>query len=249
VKANLKNLVVASWGLAALGWTAPAAQAGPVYTGSATMDQLLAPGAEFVNGDKVFSDFSYAMTGDMPTANHVNVVAITVNGNLGLEFQGAFTDLIGGSGSDALIKYVVTSTGGAITDAHIQGDPTIQPPGARGMLTVVDSFLPDAPNQMAISDINGMITNSDATVFAHPYQSLHVQKDIIADAGSVERAGVPSLSFVDQTYSQTSTRRTPVPEPSTLVLGGLGALIGLGCAARRRHTMATRMIIFAAPLK
>jgi hypothetical protein len=233
MRLNLRKLAVVASGLMAWGWITTPVQAGPVYTGSATMDQLLVSGATFVNGDKVFSDFSYSKTGDMPGAASVNVVAIQVSGNLGLEFQGAFTDLIGTGGSDALIKYVVTSTGGAITDAHMAGNPAIQPPGSTASLTVTDSFSPDAPNQMAISDINGVITNTDSTVFAHPFQSLHVQKDIIANAGTGQNAGVPSLSFVDQTYSQT----TAVPEPSTLLLGGIGALLGAGCAAWRRRAL------------
>jgi hypothetical protein len=54
---------------------------------------------------------------------------------------------------------------------------------------------------------------------------LWVQKDIIATGGGAAN-GFASISIIDQTFSQ-------VPEPSTVMLVGLG-LLGL-VAMRRKH--------------
>jgi len=173
---------------------------------------LIANNGTITNGDKVFSNFAYLATGDMPLAAGVNVVPITVAGNLGIQFQGGFTDLPGGGSSDALITYVVTSLQGAtITDAHIDGNPDVV--GGTGALSITESFTPDAPNTMSIFDIEpGATQVSDSTIFATPHSSLHVQKDILGVAGD----GIATLSFVNQTYSQ-------VPEPGSMAL-----LMGLG---------------------
>ena len=62
----------------------------------------------------------------------------------------------------------------------------------------------------------------------HPYKTLHVQKDILAYA--IGETSYATMSFVDQTYSQTS-----VPEPGTLGLLGIGLLgfVGYGWWRRR----------------
>jgi len=176
------------------------------------LQDLITNNGVIVNGDKVFSNFTYLSTGDMPVAAGVNVVPITVAGNLGIQFQGGFTDLAGGGSSDALITYIVTATGGfQITDAHIDGNPDVV--GGTGAISVTESFTPDAPNTMSIFDIvPGSTQVSDSTIFATPHTSLHVQKDILGVAGT----GLATLSFVNQTYSQT-------PEPGSLAL-----LMGLG---------------------
>ena len=62
--------------------------------------------------------------------------------------------------------------------------------------------------------------------FAVPVKKLSVQKDILAIALLEDsEPGTATLSFVDQTYSQ-------IPEPTTLILFGLG-LGGLASQGRR----------------
>src|SRR5437773_7651661 len=58
-----------------------------------------------ISGDKVFSNFSYIKSGNMPGASGINVMPIMVSGNLGIRFQGGFFDLPGGGASEALISY------------------------------------------------------------------------------------------------------------------------------------------------
>src|SRR2546427_7354512 len=89
-------------GLAVLVCVAPAAYAVPLST--------LVSGGTKTCGDKLFSDFYYSSTGDMPTPLYVNVDCITVEGNLGLRFQGGFVDGPGGGSSDAVLSYIVTVT-------------------------------------------------------------------------------------------------------------------------------------------
>src|SRR5262249_23264176 len=129
----------AAVGLAVLVCAAPAAHAVPV-----PLSTLVAGGTKTCGG-KFFNNFSYSSTGDMPAASAVNVDCVTIAGNFGLEFQGGFLDLPGGTNSDALIKYTVTVTtpGIFIVDAHIQGNPHVD--GGTGAMIVVDSFVPDAP--------------------------------------------------------------------------------------------------------
>jgi hypothetical protein len=211
-------------GLAVLVCAASAAYAAPIQGGQATLSALI--GSDGIQcGDKLFSEFGYQYGGDMPTASGVNVACITIAGNLGLRFQGGFGDSPGSGSSDALISYTVTVTDPnyVITDAHIYGNPLILPPGGTGIMSVTETFLPDAPNTMSIFDIKpGPFQNSDSTIFATGYTTLHAQKDIYAFALGARFA---TMSFVDQTYSQTG-----VPEPGTLGLLGIGLLgfVGYG---------------------
>jgi hypothetical protein len=215
---------LAGVGLAILVCVAPAAYAVPLST--------LVSGGTKTCGDKLFSDFYYSATGDMPTPLYVNVDCVTVDGNLGLRFQGGFVDGPGGGSSDAVLSYIVTVTDPrfVITDAHIYGNPKLLPPSGQGIMSVVDTFTPDAPNTMSIFDIQpgALHQNSDSTIFATGYTTLHVQKDIFGYAtGGTSFA---TLSFVDQTYSQSTT----VPEPGTLGLLGVGLLGFAGYGWRRR---------------
>src|SRR5262245_31507809 len=174
---HFKWFAVAS--LAVLVCAAPAARAVPV-----PLSTLVAGGTKTC-GDKFFNNFQYSATGDMPLSTAVNVDCITVAGNFGLEFQGGFLDLPGGSTSDALIKYTVTVTtpGVFIVDAHIQGNPFVA--GGTGAMLVVDSFVPDAPNTMSIfHNPPGSPHTTDSTIFTTGYTTLHVQKDILAASGT-----------------------------------------------------------------
>jgi len=192
---------------------------GGTETRAGTLADLLVPGATVeVKGlgyDLVFSGFSYGATGSMPAATDVNVFSISE----GLEFQGAFGSTVVGTSSDALISYTVTSKLGAITDTQLTGNPQIFG-GGSGTMGVTDTLLlpgtiTPVGRQLNIYDIEPLPGQKLADQeFGLNNQSLFVKKDIFAQSGT----GVPSLSFVDQTYSTS----TAIPEPASFALLGIG---------------------------
>jgi len=194
-------------------------------TQSTTLGDLINSSGTISSGDKLFSDFTYLGTGDVPAADDINVVAITDNlGNFGLRFQGAFMDLPGNAGSDALITYKITVTDPdfAITGARMQGNPDVLG-GGNSFAGVTDTFLPQVTDQnLAIFDNDDILQLDSSVFFDGAFTELDVQKDIIlfTDDDSV----ATTLSFVDQTYYQ-------VPEPTSLALLGIGSLL----IARRRR--------------
>ena len=107
------------------------------------------------------------------------------------------------------------------------GNPEVVPHvGGAGAVAVSDTWSEFPGATISIYKINppGFTHASDAILFPHPVPALHAQKDIFAFAEN----GLAYLSFIDQTYSQTS-----VPEPGTLGLLGIG-LLGLAGYSRRR---------------
>ncbi|MCA9216234.1 MAG: PEP-CTERM sorting domain-containing protein [Planctomycetales bacterium] len=188
----------------------------------------LVNGGTVQSGDKVFSNFTYLVTGDMPAAGDVNVETITdQDGKHGLRFQGGFTDVSGGSSSDAVITFdvsVAPGNGNLISGATLAANPAVF--NGEGLASITETFLPDVTDdKLVVYDFGGGDDKLlDSTVFANALATLHVQKDIILHATG-ENAGV-TLSFVDQTFEQ-------VPEPATLslLLGALGLI-----ALRRRRS-------------
>ena len=82
--------------LAVLAASAAAAQA-DVLGDPVALSTLVQPDGSIQVGDKIFNNFTYTPTGDMPGADRVNVIPITdVDGNFGLRFQGGFHDVAGG---------------------------------------------------------------------------------------------------------------------------------------------------------
>jgi len=213
--------------LAFLGAVSPAAASTITLADPLGLDGLLEDGSVTV-GDKLFDQFAYASTGDMPDASDVNVIPIVDgDGNFGLRFQGGFVDLFDGgdsdpgSPSDALISYRVTVLDPLflISDVHLAGNPTVFGPDGEesGLIGVSETFVPDDPGTtLVIFDIKpGSNQLMDWSLLAGPLRTLHVQKDILAFADAPGNAA--TLSFVDQTFSQVL-----VPEPSTISLLALG---------------------------
>jgi hypothetical protein len=194
------------------------------------LSDLLQPGSTIQSGDKIFTDFTYAQTGDMPAPDAVNVETITdAQGNFGIRFQGGFVDQAGGSSSDALITFNVSVPPGSnllISDAHLLANPAVF--AGPGLASVTETFLPTiVDDKLVVYDFgNGDDKLADAIVFSQTYTTLPVQKDIILHATGAE--GAVTMSFVDQTFSQ-------VPEPTSLALAAIGIMgLYLGCRRTRR---------------
>lgn len=188
------------------------------------LSQLIDEQLSITNGDKVFSEFSYAGTGDMPFPEDVNVITIQdADGNYGLRFQGGFLDKPGGApSSDALVEFVVTVARPDrwIIDAHLQSN-VVSADG--GTATVTESFLPSLSmtnDVLRVPTPDGLLV--DSIVFDRPLRTLKVQKNILMSADTKQ----VDMSFVDQTFSQ-------VPEPTTGWLGCLAVLALLPLIRRR----------------
>lgn len=203
--------------------------------GSVSLADLISGQAMGIQvGDKLFTGFSYSKIGDMPTAADVMVLGFKdPNGNWGVTFHGAFIDLPGGGGSDALIRFnvavnpIFAQRGIRIVDAHLfLGGVGV---GDNSVFTVDESFLQNDSTLNAYKSTlpPGGTKLSDVAQFA-PVVSLNVTKDIFALAG--EGSFLPArATAVDQSFSQT-------PEPATIVMLGMSASLAIVGVRRRTQS-------------
>ncbi|MEM9414179.1 MAG: PEP-CTERM sorting domain-containing protein [Planctomycetota bacterium] len=178
-------------------------------------------------GDKLFSNFDYAATGDMPDADRINVIEhIDDDGNFGIRFQGGFFDLAGGGSSDALITFDVTVLDPdlQISGAHLAGNlDVLGGSGGSSFGGITETFLSaNVSDDLSIFATEDTSVLADWVTFDTPVTTLRVQKNITLFAD--DDAVATTLSFVDQSFSQ-------IPEPGSLALLGLG---GLALLRRRR---------------
>jgi hypothetical protein len=213
------------------GWLVAAVAMVAPWMGSA--NAAIVPLSDLLNGetiqsgDKIFSNFTYRQTGDMPIAANVNVETIQDgNGDYGLRFQGGFIDQPGGDASDALVTFDVNvaNAGWLINGVSLSANPAVF--AGAGLASVTETFVPTIiDDKLVVYDFgNGDDLLLDQISFATGYASLPVQKDVILHATG--DTGAVTMSFFDQTFSQ-------VPEPSSLVL----IIAGLLCLGRIRQQM------------
>lgn len=211
-----KNKASLLWGLTlalCVPFAAPCRAETMVIDGPVVLSDLTG-GDTLIVGDKVFSNFTYAATGDMPLADYVNVIPIQdCDGNFGIRFQGGFIDLPGKSASDALITFSVTpSAGMLIHDVHLAANVDLF--GGDGFAGISETFLPDFQFSLNVFDdgtTQQLIDWADLPELVGPGQTietLQVQKDILLLSSNGPAA---TISFVDQTFSQ-------VPEPASALL-------------------------------
>ncbi len=190
-----------------------------------SLDCLIMSGGSITAGDKTFDTFSYLSTGDMPDAKGVNVVAIQDDdGNYGIRFQGGFVDLASTTGaSDALIGYSVTVTDkdNVITAMNTSGNPTLI--GGAGSISVVGTVDFDEDARTVIFDDESAGTQSSDTLDVPGLTTFSVTNDILTIVVPKD-PGTASLSYLDQTFTQSS-----VPEPALI------SLLALGLVAVRRR--------------
>jgi hypothetical protein len=188
------------------------------------LQDLIDTMGDFQVEDQRFSNFQYSSTGDMPPASAVNVVTLMDgDGNPGFRLTGYFTDTaITDGGSDALLFYNVDVTDPAyrITAAHIAGNPNLLGPTG-GSINVSETFLPLGANGEFTGEIyDDTLAGTqlmDTIDFGGGHMGLSVQKDI----GAIVIGGSGTMSFVDQTFSQSAVNPA-VPEPAATVLWLLG---------------------------
>jgi hypothetical protein len=190
-----------------------------------------------VVGDKLFSNFIYSYTNNMPIPGNVNVVAISDGTNIGIRFQGSFGDLPGGAASDASVSFQVTvlDTDQSIAGAKLASAVFLDPntPGSFG--SIDESFLGNTPQ---ISDLLHVFNSTlgaggsqfeDDVTFASTYSTLNVQKNIFAHAADLAIQPV-RMTIIDQLFPQDGTPVIPEPTSVALLIGSV-ALLG---ANRRR---------------
>ncbi len=207
----------------------------PAFAETISLSELIDGCGYIDSGNMRFDMFEYYETGDMPSADAVNVITFTdAFSNFGITFQGGFGDTYGDGASDALIRFQVTSLdpNHLISDAHLAGNPIAI---GNAVMLVTETFLPTEPDKaMAIYHINPGDGSQrvDSVHFDGRYRSLFVQKDIYALAQSEGSAA--AISLIDQSYSR-------VPEPSAVVvlLSGL-ALLGCYAPVHRRSSSGNR---------
>jgi hypothetical protein len=175
-------------------------------------------------GDKLFSQFAYSATGNMPSASDIKVLPITnAGGTVGIEFLGNFGSPATSSASHATIALNVTSMTGTINGAILTGNPSVKGFNPSGTISVTETFMPTATT-LSIFDIEpaGDTRLKDGTAFGSAFQSLDVQSVISAGSGQGSSA---VLSGLEEMFPQQSSG---APEPASLILVGIGAVTLLG---------------------
>lgn len=225
--------------------SAPRVEAAIIPAGQSVSLANLIAGDTIVVGDKVFSGFSYAPSGDMPAAAAVQVIGKILGNSVELLFSGAFHDLPGGSASNAGLGFNVTVTDPLMFITNVRLAGTLHTLGSDAQVAIKEGFSglppaidPNFPDMYIMRHIVGGVPSpfnqtEDSVDFQQShgvpgFQSLRVLKDIFADAGSAT-FNQASVTTFTQTFDQIE-----IPEPATMALAGLSG-IALVVVARRRR--------------
>jgi len=181
-------------------------------------------------GDKLFGNFFFSysdlagITSDPLTES--NVVLSTVSNVIGFGLQ--FTQPLLAIGSD--IKDIVFEYTAAVTDpTNLISDIHLAITGSAGnggLGTVAEQAFVGGFGATSVGNISASIPGSTtaAADIVPPVSELWVEKDVTVAGGGAAN-GFAGISIIQQTYSQ-------VPEPSTLLLVGLG-LLGVVAVKRK----------------
>lgn len=219
--------------VAAVGALAPAARADFDPASVTTLQNLIDSGSTGITiGDKTFYNFSYQ--GSPATASDITI-SRPDSTDIGLQFNYNWTSANGNQ--DSVIRYCVhvndTTPQNYINGVGLKFNGTTDPSGLLTNASVTESVTDLNGVDLSGSPISvidfgpGNANNVDsASLTVDPaVRDLCVTKDIsVHSAPGNLQGGTATISFVDNTFSQT-------PEPASLSLLGIGALL----AFRRRR--------------
>ena len=183
-------------------------------------------------GDKLFRDFSFSYSDnntnntDLVSAN-VNLTALSNVVGFGVSFTQPLL-AIGTDFKDIGLKYsaTVTDPNFLISDIHLSITGAA---GNGGSGSVSEDVFVGGFSGTNVGHIQAAIPGSstDQANIVPPVVELWVQKDVKVNGGGAAN-GNASITIIDQTFSQ-------VPEPSTVLLVGLG-LLGVAALNRKRKS-------------
>jgi len=206
-----------------------------------TLEEIIEGDNRFEYGDKIFSDFDMKVIsstpGYDPDKSSITVEPVEFNGVLGLVFQSAW-GVTDGEYLDVQLDFKVSVAGWSersiigvdnnMLNSTAAGEQVV---GQNSQATISESVfsnepLSPHPNNIAKLDTfdladPGIDQLHDHASFA-PIKEIYVTKDIYLYASSDELGdyGVANLSQFTQWFHQT-----PVPEPMTMVMLGMGGLL------------------------
>jgi hypothetical protein len=167
-----------------------------------------------------FSGYSSSSTiaGDAVLASSVHVSAVTTP-STGFELTGAFA-APGISQNDIDFAYTVSTTGPAMTSVSLNGNGAVT---GGGIATITETVYTDATRTVLLGQLQVTTGTANLNLKGY-YSSLYITEDILFN--TYNNGDGASFSIIDQTVA--------VPEPSTIVMVGLG-LMGVFAASRRRN--------------
>lgn len=193
-----------------------------------------------VVGDKRFDSFDVVTTssGDVsePNLSNIKVTAVQIDGNYGLEFSSGW-NAFAGQWVDSNIQFHTAILPSYISAGYaFDGNAlALTAYGNKGNVSISENIYTSYPGSSdSIADEAVYYQSStkkhvsDSVTFAKA-TDLWVVKDVYVYGATA--SGFAHLSKFVQTFSQT----TPVPEPGTFALAGIGLLTLLGYAWRKQR--------------